>query len=116
MKRRFYRHLLEEARRYGRQKGLWTEPHSCGHRKVTMKRRFYRHLLEEARRYGRQKGLWTEPHSCGHRKVTMKRRFYRHLLERSAEVWPAEGPTDGVPQLRVPEGDDECRCGKKEMT
>ena len=36
--------FLEGARRYACEKGLWTGPHSCGYRKVTMKRRFSRHL------------------------------------------------------------------------
>ena len=53
------------------------------------------------------KCIRTRSHSRECRKVTMKRRFCRHLHEGSAEVWPAEGPMDGVPQLRVPEGDDE---------
>ena len=41
------------------------------------------------------------------RKVTMKRRFSRHLLRGDEVTWPSEVPEDGVPRLRVPEGDDE---------
>jgi len=37
----------EGAWRYARENGLWTGPHSCECRKVTMKRHFRRHLLEE---------------------------------------------------------------------
>ena len=37
----------------------------------------------------------------------MKRHFRRHLQRGDTVTRPSEGPADGVPRLRVPEGDDE---------
>ena len=37
----------------------------------------------------------------------MKRHFRRHLQRGDTVTRPSEGPADGVPRPRVPEGDDE---------